>query len=329
MAGNDVTVAWIADGSGMNVRSSHDGGASFAVVQPLDAAGTSVRRPRLVASGTRRYLAWLRGNPGLGASRLVASASTNAGDTWLSAALAGDGGSNQSDHQLVGNGPTALLAFVDDRQGASVPGIYTLRTTTNGVDWGPAQRRSLSNAAANSPRLCADSGRAWLAWLRADVLEFVGSADGGLSWPTVASELRGSGQGAVAEPALHCEGDRLYAIYLLAGNSIAVTRVGGIGAQPQHRTISSVTGPAGEPQVQSRGNYVVAGWRDGAVAGGAARLVQAVSVDLGANFTAPTGFGDASAAQEMPRLLLDGARLLLLWRDHRSTPAGIYSNRTQ
>ncbi len=326
--GGDVTVVWIADGNGVNARSSHDGGLSFAAVQPRDAAGGPRPRPRLAASAARRYVAWLRGNPGLGTARLAATASTDAGDMWRTAALVGGGGGNQYDHQVVGNGATAVIAFVDERQGASVPGIYTVRTTTSGSGWEAAQRRSLSNAAAGSPRLCNDASKMWLVWLRADVLEFMGSADAGLSWPTVASELRGGGQGAVAAPSLRCEGDRLYAIYVLAGTGVAVSRVGGIGTQPQHVTVSAVSGPAGEPQVDSRGNYVFAAWRDGDVAGGAARIVQTVSVDLGATFGNPVGFGDASTAQEVPRLLVDGARQLLLWLDHRSAPAGIYSNRT-
>lgn len=328
MVGDDVTIVWIADGNGVNARSSHDGGASFAAALPLDGAGLTVQRPRLVATGARRHVVWQRGSVGLGTARLVATASTDAGDTWLAAALIADGGANQYDPHLVASGTTALVAFVDDRQGALVPGIYTSRTTTGGVVWGGAQRRSLTNAAATTPRLCAADGRVWLTWLRNDVLEFLGSADGGLSWPTVAAELRPSGQGAVTEPSLTCEGNRLYAAYVLAGTSVEVARVGGVGAQPQHLTVSTVTGPAGEPRLRSSGNYVAVTWRDGTVAGGSARLATAVSVDLGAHFTNPTGFGDASAAQELPQLVLDGARLLLLWQDHRTTPAGIFTNRT-
>jgi len=328
VAGADVTIVWIAGGNGVSTRSSHDGGASFAAAQQLDTSGGSVQRPRLVASSARRYVVWQRGTQGGGTARLAATWSSDGGDTWMGAALVGDGGANQYDHQLVADGATALIAFVDERQGASVPGVYTTRTTTAGFSWNPALRRSLTGVAAGSPRLCADAGRVWLAWLRTDLLEFMGSADAGLSWPTVASELRGSGQGAVAEPSLWCEGDRLYAIYVLAANSIGVTRVGGIGTQPQHVTVSAVTGPAGEPRIRSRGNYVFAAWRDGTVAGGSARIRQTVSVDLGATFVAPSGLGDGTAAQEAPQLLLDGARLLLAWRDHRSTPAGIFANRT-
>jgi hypothetical protein len=327
VVGADVVVAWTGDGTSVVARTSHDGGQSFAPAQVLD-SGTPVQRPRLAASGARRYLVWQRGDVGLGTARLVGTRSTNGGDDWAAAAAIGDGGANQYDAELACDGATAWLAFVDERDGQAARGVYFARTTNSGTFWQPAQRRSLVQAVADTPRLCHDAGRVWLAWLRAGALEFMGSADAGLSWPTVAAELRSSGLGPISEPRLTSERDRLYAIYLVAANEVAVTRVGGIGATPQHTTVSTVVGPAGEPCVQGHGNYVFAAWRDGTVAGGSARLVQCVSVDLGATFTAPAGLGDGGAAQAAPQLLLDGARVWLAWLDYRTTPPGVFSNRT-
>lgn len=328
VAGDDVTVLWIGDGNSVQSRRSHDAGASFAAAQVLDTSGDPVQNPRLVATGVRRYAAWQRGSVGAGTARIVVTASADAGDTWRTAALIGDGGARQTDAQVVGDGAVAIVTWIDERLGASVPGVYTARTSTGGITWGPPQRRSLTTTAASTPRLCADAGVAWLLWLRADVLEFMGSADMGIAWPTVPGELHGGGTGAVTEPALACEGNRLYAAYVLAGSSVEFTVVGGIGTQPQNVTLSAATGPAGEPRLACRGNYVFAAWRDGAVSGGAARIVQTTSVDLGAHFEAPLGLGDGTAAQEQPQLQIDGARELLMWRDHRTTPAGIFTNRT-
>ncbi|MBL9078674.1 MAG: IPT/TIG domain-containing protein [Planctomycetes bacterium] len=336
VAGQDVVVAWIGSGNSVLARTSHDGGAGFDAAVTLD-TGTPVQRPRLVGSGARRYAAWMRGSTGLGTARIVATASTDAGDTWRTATVVDAlGGANQRAHELACNGASAWLAFVDERDGLTATGIYTARTANSGITWQSAERRSLAGAAADTPRLCADGNTVWLAWLRANALEYVASGDAGVSWPTVAFVLRSDG-GAVSEPALCCEGDRLHAIYLLAGTAVAVSRVGGIGATPLHETVSSVTGPAGEPTIAMQGNYVFAAWRSGAVAGGAARILTAVSTGLAVNpqpgdpplqFTSPTGFGDGSSAQEQPLLRTDGARLLLAWLDHRTTPAGIFTNRT-
>ena len=326
VVGGDVVVTWIGGGNSVLARTSHDGGASFAAAATLD-SGTTVSRPRLAASGARRHVVWIRGTTGLGTARLVATASADAGDTWRAAALVGDGGANQHSHELAASGARAWLAFVDERDGAPVAGVYTARTDNGGTFWEAGQRRSIAGAAAQTPLLCETSGTVWVAWLRGAALEYMGSADAGLSWPVVHSVLRNDG-GAVGAPMLACTGTRLYAIYLLDGPSVEVSRLGGIGATPVHVTVSGATGPAGEPTLAARGNYVVAAWRDGAVAGGTARIVTAVSTDLGATFTGPTGFGDASAAQEQPQLGLDSARLALLFVDHRTTPAGLFANAT-
>jgi hypothetical protein len=326
VVGSDVVVAWIGDGNTVIVRTSHDGGASFAPAVTLD-SGTPAQGPVLAASEARRHLAWRRGTTGLGTARIIATSSSDAGDTWLPPAPVGDGGANQYDHQLACSGSFAWIAFVDERDGFAAAGIYSTRTTNGGTSWASPHRRSLAGAAASAPQLCHDAGRVWIAWLRGGALEYVGSGDNGLSWPTVAYDLRSTG-GAVTEPALACAGNRLHAIYVLGGNSVAVTRVGGIGTAPQHTTVSSVAGPGGEPTIASLGNYVVAVWRNGTVGGGTARLQTATSTDLGATFTAPSGFGDASAAQEAPQLSLSGARLLLTWLDHRTTPPGVFTNRT-
>src|SRR5690606_26840158 len=136
-----------------------------------------------------------------------------------------------------------------------------------GLTWEAPQRRSLANTLAGTPRLAHDSGNVWLAWLRNDALEYVASADAGVSWPAVPFELRNGGTDAIAERALASEGARPWAIYRRGATNVAVTRVGGIGTAPQHLTSSVATGPVGEPCIATSGNYVLTAWRSGSVGG--------------------------------------------------------------
>ena len=99
---------------------------------------------------------------------------------------------------------------------------------------------------------------------------------------------------------------------------------------PEHVTLSSVLEEAGEPALQARGNYLFAAWRGGAVTGGTgpARIRLTTSVDLGQNFEAPVVFGDSSATQERPVLLIDSARLWLGFTDYRGG-AALFANTTE
>ncbi|MBX3463477.1 MAG: IPT/TIG domain-containing protein [Planctomycetes bacterium] len=327
-AGTNVLVAWLGGGNAVHLRASADGGASFAPDRLLD-TGQTVAQPRLAASGDRAYAVWRRGEPGLGTARLVGCASANGGGDWTTPVPIGDGGGNQTDPVLACDGPQAWIAFLDQRDGPTVAGVYNARSTNGGTSWSPPLRRSLAGAPAGAPRLCQDAGWVWLVWPRAGLLEFLVSADGGLSWPSVGSELRSSGLGAITEAHVACERDRLHAIYVVAGTAVECTRISGVGTQPQHVPLGGSGGPVGEPVVRTCGNYVFAAWRSGDVAGGAARLQQTVSVDRGLTFAAPAGFGDATAAQERPQLLLDGSRMLLGWLDHRVAPQGLFTNRSQ
>ena len=57
--------------------------------------------------------------------------------------------------------------------------------------------------------------------------------------------------------------------------------------------------------------------------------MRVVGIDVGGTFTTPATFGDGAAAQDQPRLIVDGARVWLGWLDYRGASAALFSNRTQ
>ena len=118
------------------------------------------------------------------------------------------------------------------------------------------------------------------------------------------------------------------AAYVAGDNNVAFTRVGAAGAVPESTTLSTVSEPSRQPSIALRGNYVFAAWRGGDVGLGSARIRIATSTNRGFSFNAPSTFGDGSAAQDAPRMMVDEARLWLGWLDYRGTPA-LFSNRTE
>ena len=329
-AGQDVVIAWIGDGIAVQAAVSADAGQTFApaVLVNVPGIGVSVSGLTVAGSGANLCAAWVRGNPQFGNGRVEAAASGDLGATWSTAAAVADGGANQREVRLDLAGDVAVLAIVDERLGASFAGVYTVRSSDGGVTWGAAQRRSPATADVVSVGLARAGERLVVTWLRAGVLEYVASPDAGITWPTNATELRGIDQGAVTEPAVHAEGERIYAAYVTGGTAVWVTRVGALGAQPTHLQVSTGSDVPGEPQIASRGHYVFAAWRSGTVAATTARIVRCSSFDYGATFTSPTGFGDGTAPQEHPVLRIDSARLLLGWFDHRGSAVGLFTNRS-
>lgn len=333
VVGDRVTVVWIGDGSTLYARASADGGVTFApsvVLNPSAGGATSVG-PQLVASGMRRYCAWLQGSEAMNQRRVTVASSADDGATWTAATVVSDRGTNQRDHALGCDGAFAWVAYYDNPVAppTSGPGVYTSRTTDGGLLWTGGVRRSNQTTAIGAIRVCNDGARVSLAWIESTVLRYLVSTDDATTWPTQSVELRGGDLGVLSEPALACAGERLFAIYVAGGNNVAVTRVGASGAAPQHVTVSTVTDPVGAPQLALSGNYLFAAWRSGDAGMGLARVLRSSSTNLGATFAAPVGTGDPTANQDLPRQLLDGARLWLGWQDARGVSPALFQNRAQ
>ena len=191
--------------------------------------------------------------------------------------------------------------------------------------------RSAVSAGIGEVAVCNDGARVTLVWTRGDQLEYLVSENSALGWQTQPTQLRPADFGAISAVTVRADGDRLFAAYLGDGQNVAVSRVGAAGALPEHATVSDTVEESAAPSLEVGGNYVFVAWRGGAFGGGAgaARVKIATSVDVGVTFTAPATFGDGSAAQDEPRLIVDGARVWLGWLDYRGAAAALFSNRTQ
>ena len=193
--------------------------------------------------------------------------------------------------------------------------------------------RSHSQASTGITAICActDGASSYLAWVRDGELEYVASQNTGLGWPTQATLFRTNDLGAITEPVIACEGDRLFAAYVAGGNNAAFSRIGGVGAVAEHVTVSDVVESVREPQLSVRGNYLYIAYSSGAIGGGtgSARIRYATSVDLGVSFTSPSGLGDGTAAQDEVRMMIDDARVWMGWLDYRGASAALFENRTE
>jgi len=191
--------------------------------------------------------------------------------------------------------------------------------------------RSAVSTGIGEVAVCDDGGRVSLVWTRDGQLEYLVSENSGLGWQTQPTVFRAADLGPIGDVTVRADGDRLAAVYVAGGQNVAFSRVGAAGALPEHVTLSDVVEEAAAPTLELSGNYVFATWRGGDVSGGvgAARIKQATSVDLGGTFTAPATFGDGAAAQDQPRLLVDGARVWLGWLDYRGPTPALFTNRTE
>jgi hypothetical protein len=330
VSGSSVLVGWIGDGTSVQVRRSSDAGATFAAAQRLDATTptTPAQRPRFAASGDRRFVAWIAGDTGLGAGRLLAVGSANAGVDWTAATEVAPAGVNQRNHELVSDGNTAWALFEDDRLGAPARGAYAARTLDGGVSWLPVVRLNAAATAASDVGLCFGGGRLYGTWIQSGGLRLSTSIDRGATWgaPT---ELQNAASGAVAAAAVACDDNQLVAAFVVGGTNIATVSFAPNGATLQPVTVESTASASAEPRLAISGNYVFVAWREGDVGAGTARVQFAVSTNNAGTFGAATGFGDGTAAQSQPRLCVDGANVLFGWIDARGTTSGVFTNRTE
>ena len=329
--GDEVVVAWIGNGTSVLARASVDGGVSFAAAVTLNplAGGDPSSRPRLARTGSRVYCAWLQGAAGVTQQRVHATSSDNNGGVWLTSTAVSDQGSNHEGHALGCDENAAWVAF-ESAPGTGA-GVYTARTTTSNL-WTSGVLRSAVSAGIGEVAVCDEGGRVNLVWTRDGNLEYLVSQNSGLGWQTLPTLFRSAVDlGAITDVTVRCEDGRLFAAYVAGADEVAFSRVGAPGALPEHVTLSDTTESASRPDLAVSGNYLFAAWRGGDVGGGVgpARIQLATSVDLGLAFTAPATFGDGAAAQDLPRLLVDGARVWLGWLDYRGAGAALFSNRTE
>lgn len=327
----EVTVVWQGGTQLIMARSSSDGGMTFVVPTILNpmAGGVPVSRPRVAAAGGRKYCVWLQGNVGLTQQR-VHVATSNGSEVWRPAMPVSDQAANQFLNELVCDGAVCWVAYTDTPVGLGA-GVYTSYTADTGLIWSAGTRRSQASPGITAIRACTDGASSYLVWVRDGELEYMASQNTGFGWPTQATLFRTNDLGGITAPMIACEGDRLFAAYVAGGNNAAFSRIGGLGAAPEHVTVSDVVESVREPQLSVRGNYVYVAYSSGTIGGGTgtARIRYSTSVDIGINFTAPSGLGDGFAAQDQARMMTDEARVWLGWLDYRGANAALFENRTE
>ena len=200
----------------------------------------------LSQSGTNCYAAWLAGDAGVGLSRVVATASADLGASWSAPMTVDDGLANQDNQELTSAGAVAWILCEDDRLGASVRGIYAIRSTDAGTTWGTPRRLNLTTVAGSQPRLAAASGRVHACWLQNDALLFNTSSDNGLSWSSAAMSVQGAQGGAVSAPSMCSEADRVFMCYVRGGNAVWVSRFSPLGSIVQHVQVDTTTTPSAQ-----------------------------------------------------------------------------------
>ena len=329
--GDEVLVVWIGDGTEVYARASVDGGQSFGAASVVNVAASAqpCSRLQVARAGSRVYCAWLQGAPALSQQRVWAAASPNNGGVWQAEVSVSDQGVNQAGHVLGCDEEAAWIAF--EAAPPAGAGVYTSRSTDGGILWTAGVLRSAISSGIDELAVCDDGGRVNLVWTRDGQLEYLISENSALGWQTQPTVFRPADLGAITDIQVRCSGDRLFAAYVAGGLTVACSRVGAAGALPEHVTLSDVSESASAPDLAVSGDYLFATWRGGDVSGGtgSARVKLATSVDVGATFASPTTFGDGASAQDLPLLVVDGARVWIGWLDYRGATAALFANRTE
>lgn len=329
--GDTVVVAWTGDvtglGGSLHCCTSTDAGLAFGPVVEL--AATSASAPAICVSEQYLHCAWVKFESALEQKVWVAS-STTTGASWNAGNPAYSTTENQSVPSIGCLGGDAWIAL---RQGSDQR-LYTTHTSNAGFFWSAGVARSSVAAAPDlSPALFCNAGqRVFLVWADDGALQYMVSENAGLGWPTLQSELRPADLGAIsmANVAVDCEEDRLVATYVAGGTNVAFSRVGALGAVPEHVTLSAAE-EARQPNVALRGNYVFASWSGGDIASESARIKLDSSTDRGLTFAGPATFGDVggNSVQDAPRMMIDDARVWVGWIDSRGAGPALFYNRTE
>lgn len=323
-----VAVVWLGDvggsGGSLQVSVSTDAGETFTTTRELAAANAST--PDLAVSGKYIHCVWTNQPPGP-VQQVYTASSTNFGVNWGEGRPAYTTSENQTRPVVgcyEGDAWIALRQGVDQR-------VYTSHSSNAGFIWKQGVARSNAVGAPDTAAvlLCNDGPRVYLVWADDGSLFYKVSENAGLGWSTQQSLLRSSldlGNISAVDASVDCEQDRLAVCYFAGNATVAFTRIGAAGALPEHVTLNSIVEAVRQTQVALRGNYVFAAWSAGDIA--SARIKLSTSTNRGVSFTSDATFGDGSAAQVMPSMMVDSARLWLGWLDSRNAPA-LFSTRTE
>ena len=133
----------------------------------------------------------------------------------------------------------------------------------------------------------------------------------------------------MTQPRGVCDATQAIFTYIVGGTIVRTARFTPAGASVQQATLDATAAVSASPMLALSGNYVFVTWREGDVGSGAARTNFSVSVNSGSTFENATGFGDGTAAQDLPVIGIEGAHVFFAWIDVRGATAGVFTNRTE
>jgi hypothetical protein len=324
--GTDAVAVWIGDGQrvlySQFTASSNPPASSLALTSQL----VQRQRPRVCRDGDRVFASWLEGDPLASLQRVVVTSSGDGGTTWSPPQKISDV-ANQDNHDIRCLGDTAWVVMEDERLGPSVRGVYVVRTTDAGANWGVARRLNSPGSSASSPRACDAGGRAHVAWLQNDALLYLSSTDNGATWGNNITTVQDATAGAVTAPAIACDAQRVVFGYVIGGTAVWSARVPTPNAPVQRTQVDSLVTASSDVRVDLAGDYGYVTWIEGS--GPAARVRVAVSGNATATFASNESFGDGTGQQRSPALAYDGSRLFVAWLDDRAATTGLFTNRNQ
>jgi len=350
--GSTVVVAWQQGDAQVFARTSTDGGETFADVDALFGGGA--RDLQVCVSTPRVYCSWVD----VQQSRISVVASGDQGMTWSSPngfGVAQAAASADSGGYTVGcDGASAWVAYGQIEDPVTLnqeAGLWMTHTSDGGETWAPSSLCRGAAASVSSVTSCNTDELVYVAWVEDGALASLRSDDAGQTW-SLEPEVLSPVASRVSRPVLACEGERLFAAYVVDSPlAVGVARVTSWGGSAEHTQITDsagvVPGAIGQPALAQVGNYVFVAYREAplAPASGAApgRVKLSSSVDMGQTFLPAEVFGDFGAGgaaagqsgipgQSLPRVMIDGARVWLGWLDDRQAPNGVrglYQNRTE
>ncbi|MDF1699987.1 MAG: sialidase family protein [Planctomycetota bacterium] len=239
------------------------------------------------------------------------------------------------------NGREIYVAWYDRRNGDL--DVYFNRSLDGGATW-LAQDIRLDSGLAGSagsllPRICCTGSNVYVVWYdersgNPDIY-FNRSLDRGLTWLPQDVRLDSGTAGAASsrEPSICCDGARVYVAWhddrggswdIYANRSLD----GGLTWLPSDLRIDRDAGnfDARFVQLGCAGNNVVAAWSD--ERRGGSSVVFTRSLNGGLSWEATDTILDDADAAGIPRLVISGTRIHVVWTDVRSTMPHIRYNRS-
>ncbi len=190
VSGNYVHTAWQQDLSGtpaIYYRRSADGGATWGAITCLVSDPSGSVRPRIGASGSYVYVAWVDGRDG--ESEVYFKRSADNGATWGPDTRLSDLPYNSSSIDISVSGSNINVVWIDRRH--TNREVYYKGSTDYGATWGADTLISVSMPGfSQEPAVAASGNSVYVAWEYVTIggnydLYFTRSTNNGVTWDSI------------------------------------------------------------------------------------------------------------------------------------------------